>query len=89
MASKSPQREGEDRSLKGIDPEEPAGNAIYDPAEQTRRRDLPADEQPGAGEPMRGTQPSEAPDRSNQPHPSDVLPNRDKPAARPTDERGL
>jgi hypothetical protein len=88
MTSKHPQRDDE-RRRKGIEPGEPAGNAIYDPAEQSQRMDAPAGEQPSGGEPLRGTQPSRAPDRSKQPHPSDELPNREKRTARPTDERGL
>ena len=38
--------------------ESAAGNAIYDPAEQTRRRDIPAEEQVGEGETLRGSDPA-------------------------------
>lgn len=35
----------------------PAGNAIYDPAEQTTREDMPRAEQPSEGEVHRGSLP--------------------------------
>lgn len=35
----------------------PAGNAIYDPAEQTTREDMPREEQPSEGEVHRGSLP--------------------------------
>ena len=47
----------------------PMGNAQYDPAQQSRRQDLPADVRQGQGERSRGTAPSSAPDRSQQPRP--------------------
>jgi hypothetical protein len=53
-----------------VDPRKPAGNAQYDPAEQTRRTDMPEEEQKSTGEPARGTAPSQSADRSNQPHPA-------------------
>ena len=51
-----------------IDPTKPAGNAQYDPREQTQRLDMPAAAQTSEGEPGRGTAPSRAADRSHQPH---------------------
>jgi hypothetical protein len=50
-----------------IDPTKVAGNAQFDPAEQTHRIDMPDDEQKAEGEPGRGNLPSRAPDRSRQP----------------------
>ena len=44
-----------------------AGNAQFDPANQTTRKDMPADEQKSGGEPARGTAPSKEVDRSKQP----------------------
>ena len=35
----------------------PAGNAVYDPAEQTTREDMPRDEQTSEGEAHRGSLP--------------------------------
>jgi hypothetical protein len=35
----------------------PAGNAVYDPAEQTTREDMPRDAQPSGGEVHRGSLP--------------------------------
>jgi hypothetical protein len=49
----------------------PAGNAQYDPRQQTVRTDMPKNRQRSAGERARGTQPSQEGDRSNQPHPHD------------------
>jgi hypothetical protein len=46
----------------------PAGNAIYDVSNQTRRRDMDPDEQQARGEYLRGTLPSSEEDRSHQPH---------------------
>ena len=37
--------------------EAPAGNAIYDPSQQSHRRDIPDSEQDASGEPARGTAP--------------------------------
>jgi hypothetical protein len=51
-----------------IDPNRPAGNAQFDPRQQTQRMDMPSDAQVSQGEPGRGTAPSRAPDRSHQPH---------------------
>jgi hypothetical protein len=51
-----------------IDPRKPAGNAQFDPAQQTRRMDMPKEAQKGRGEAKRGTAPSRAADRSRQPH---------------------
>lgn len=54
----------------------PAGNAIQDPANQTRREDMDED-QPGEGIELRGTAPSHEADRSHQPHRDDHRSNQD------------
>lgn len=55
-----------------------AGNAIHDPENQTRRLDMPEDEQTTAGEPMRGSAPPTTRDRSNQPKRPDHRSNQDR-----------
>lgn len=55
-----------------IDPTKPAGNAQFDPREQTVRADMPGDRQTTEGQPRRGTAPSLAPDRSHQPERHDT-----------------
>lgn len=58
--------DGEPNQPQGAQPKEPsapAGNAVYDPAEQTRRRDMPADGQ--QGEPGRGSLPPNQANRSS------------------------
>jgi hypothetical protein len=54
----------------------PAGNAIYDPSQQTQRLDMPAEEQKTAGEPARGTAP---------PRPEDLPVDRARKEARSRD----
>jgi hypothetical protein len=88
MTRKRSERDrGEDQSEPQA--EAPSGNAIYDPGEQTQRRDMPREEQPSEGPSLRGSQPSQEEDRSKQPHRAEERPNREKPAGRSTDERGL
>jgi hypothetical protein len=48
-----------------------AGNAQFDPTNQTTRRDMPEEEQESGGPAARGTAPSKDVDRSNQPHRTD------------------
>lgn len=56
----------------------PAGNAEFDPRQQSKRLDMPADEENGRGTPGRGSEPSRAPDRSLQPQRDrDALDERD------------
>ena len=60
-----------DKKRAAIPSSKPAGNAQFDPREQTVRTDMPETSQRSAGEPARGTQPSKEGDRSRQPHPHD------------------
>lgn len=55
----------------------PAGNAILDPANQTRRQDMPEEEQPTSGPSLRGSAPSKSPDHSHQPERDDHRSNQD------------
>ena len=48
-----------------------AGNAQFDPTNQTQREDMAPDEQKSGGPPARGTAPSHEADRSQQPYRED------------------
>jgi len=66
----------------------PAGNAIYDPSNQSRREDLERDATNGEGQDMRGTQPSHARDDSHQPSRPDHPSNQDRGRASQSGGRG-
>jgi hypothetical protein len=53
-----PERQDHQEKRETAGTKHPAGNAIHDPDEQTRRRDLPDAEQDAEGEPLRGTAPA-------------------------------
>jgi hypothetical protein len=63
------------------------GYAIHDPAQQSRRQDMPEEEQSTAGQEMRGSAPSHEPDHSNQPHREDHRSNQDWGAAAQSGKR--
>jgi hypothetical protein len=62
------ERDARKGPASGTDDPRPAGNAQFDPAQQSKRLDIPEDEQQASGEPTRGSEPSREPDRSRQPH---------------------
>jgi hypothetical protein len=67
MGNRKAGRQGSDdpSSPGGTKPQEqPAGNAVYDPVEQTRREDMPDEEQASEGEILRGTNPAEGAGRA-------------------------
>jgi hypothetical protein len=53
-----PERQDQQEERENAGTKHPAGNAIHDPDEQTRRRDMPDAEQDSEGEPLRGTAPA-------------------------------
>jgi len=79
--NESEQRDGDSNE------EQVAGNAIHDPARQSRRQDMPDEEQSSEGQEMRGSAPSHEPDRSHQPHRDDHRSNQDWGAASQSGKR--
>lgn len=51
----------------------PAGNAVYDPKQQTQRADMPAGEQKGEHQELRGNRPG--PESPNKPHRDEERPH--------------
>jgi hypothetical protein len=86
LEAQSPDRH-EDDAQKQPQPES-AGNAIYDPANQTQRLDAPASsEEKTQGELLRGTAPSSNPDESHQPQRDDHRSNQDSGTASQSGKR--
>jgi len=83
MSARRAREEDEPRDEQPADsdpePHAPAGNAVYDPEQQTQRADVdPSDEEVDVnGEILRGSAPSTAPDDSHQPHRDDHRSNQD------------
>jgi hypothetical protein len=75
MASKKERDEEELRYGKAHQAEDPApaGNAVYDPKQQTQRIDMPAGEQKGEHQELRGNRP--APESPNKPHRDEERPH--------------
>ena len=74
MASK---RARSRKDASSDEPKKPAGNAQFDPREQTSREDMPA-EQPSAGEPARGSGPVHRDDPRLPGRPEESQPGADR-----------